>query len=203
MLKSSMLWPPVFYLVAISSCLWIYTLQESIGFIAFGLQPIYTPFFSFCGLSLLCEAKTFLVVGMWFAIVVGFGKLCACIAIGGGLSTRLLDILKSGNLLSVVFNIQHGCFCNKIYTILRVSCIDILYWNLFAGSHLRLHSSIVKKSIPAVFEGCGFKRVSPMVNVWVLSLLVSGFSIGETMILEALLASSLAMQSLFKGCCCF
>ena len=78
-------------------------------------------------MSLLCETETLLAIGMCFAIVVGFGKLCARVAVGDILSTRLLVILISGNLLSVFFNIQHGCFCNRVYIILRTSCIDTLY----------------------------------------------------------------------------
>ena len=61
------------------------------------------------------------------AIVVGFGKLCAHVPVGDSLLKKLLDILIIGNLLSVVFKMQHGCFCTRIYIILRVSCIDILY----------------------------------------------------------------------------
>ena len=80
-----------------------FSLHEFVGFKALGLRPIYTPFFSFHSLSLLCEAESLLVVWKWFSFVVGFGILGARIAVGDSPSIRLLDIVTPGNLLSVCF----------------------------------------------------------------------------------------------------
>ena len=67
----------------------------------------------------------------------------------------------------------------------------------------RAHLHIMKMTMLAVFECHGSNSISSRFSGWVLPLLVIGLSIGETLSLEACLASPLAMQSLFKGCCYF
>ena len=93
-----------------------FILHEFVGFVTLGLWPVYTPFCSFHSLSLLCEAESLLVVWKCFAFIVGFGRLSARVAVGDSLSVRLLDIVTPGNLLRVVFIIQHVVFTNR-YTI--------------------------------------------------------------------------------------
>ena len=102
-------------------CTWLAACLYSIFLLPWPVTVVWSWDFTCCGKVLFHHRRV--------------GKLCASFSVGDSLSTRLLDILILSNLIKCCFfNIQHGCFCNRVYIILRVLYIDTLYWNLFAGT---------------------------------------------------------------------
>ena len=118
----------------------------------------------------------------------------------------LLDC--SFSLIEVIFNFQFN-----IERFIVKFGLELVFFVLMEKSYgnnvvlysqcrnSRPHLHIMKRTMLAIFECHGSNLVSLGFDGWVLPLLVTGLSIRETLSLEACLASPLAMQSLFKGCC--